>query len=95
MPIETQTVRNHGALSDGLRKGIFVKSAERRAGIVAVKLIAEYLERAHQFERMASHETDAKLKAEFEKQAMAYHKLAAKRAEETGLPLPKDQPNPD
>ena len=56
-----------------------------------MKLIAEYLERAHQFERMASQETDPRLKAEFEKQALAYHKLAAKRAEESGLPLPKDE----
>lgn len=51
-----------------------------------MKLIAEYLERAHQFERMAEHETDPKLKADFEKQAKAYHKLAVKRAEETHLP---------
>jgi hypothetical protein len=57
------------------------------------KMAAEYLERAHQFERMASHETDPDVKAEFEKQALAYQKLAAKRAEEMGLPLPKDQPN--
>ena len=54
-----------------------------------MKLIAEYLEHAHQFERMASHETDSKLKAEFQKQALAYQKLAAKRAKELGLPLPK------
>jgi len=53
-----------------------------------VKLIAEYLERAHQFERMADHESDPKLKAELEKQAKAYHTLAAKRALETGLSLP-------
>jgi hypothetical protein len=56
---------------------------------ISVQLIAEYLERAHQFERLAAHETDAKLKADFEKQAKAYRKLAEKRAEETGLPLPK------
>lgn len=53
-----------------------------------MKLVAEYLESAHQFERMASHETDPKLKAEFEKQALAYQKLAVKRAQEMGLPLP-------
>jgi hypothetical protein len=55
-----------------------------------VKLIAEYLERAHQFERLAAHETDPKLKSNLEKQARAYRKLAEKRAKETGLPLPKD-----
>lgn len=57
-----------------------------------MKLVAEYLERAHQFERMASHETDPKLKADFEKQALAYHRLAGKRAKELGLPLPTDKP---
>lgn len=56
-----------------------------------MKLIAEYLERAHQFERLASRETDPKVKVDFEKQALAYHKLAEKRAKETGLPVPKDQ----
>ena len=54
-----------------------------------MKLVAEYLERAHVFERMADHEADPALKAEFEKQARAYHKLAEKRAAETGLPLPR------
>ena len=59
-----------------------------------MKLIAEYLERAHQFERMASQATDAKLKAEFEKQALAYHKLAAKRAKER-LSSPNDKSTPN
>jgi hypothetical protein len=58
-----------------------------------VKLIAEYLERAHQFERMAAAEKDSRLKADFEKQALAYHKLAEKRARETGLPMPKNEEN--
>lgn len=53
-----------------------------------MKLIAEYLERAHQFERMAAAEVDSRLKADFEKQAEAYRKLAEKRARETGLPMP-------
>lgn len=56
-----------------------------------MKLVAEYLERAHQFERMAAAEVDPKLKAEFERQAMAYQNLAVKRAKETGLPLPKGE----
>jgi hypothetical protein len=46
-----------------------------------VKLIAEYLERAHQFERLAAHETDPKLKSNLEKQARAYRKLAEKRTD--------------
>lgn len=54
-----------------------------------VKLTAEYLERAHQFERMAAAENDPALQADFEKQARAYRKLAEKRTQDnTGLPLP-------
>ena len=56
-----------------------------------MKLVAEYLERAHQFEQMAAAEADPKLKAEFERQAKAYQNLAVKRAKETGLPLPKGE----
>ena len=55
-----------------------------------MKLIAEYLERAHQFERMAAAEKDSKLKADLEKQALDYRKLAEKRAKQTGLSLPKN-----
>jgi hypothetical protein len=56
-----------------------------------MKMIAEYLERAHQFERMAARETDPRLKADFDKQAKAYQALAAKRALELGLPVPPDK----
>ncbi len=72
----------------------WVSNPQERRGS-AVKLVAEYLERAHQFERLASHETDPKLKADFEKQAQAYYELAGKRAEATGMPLPKGNPSPD
>ncbi len=41
---------------------------------------------------MAASESDPKPKAEFLKQALAYQKLAVKRAEEMGLPLPEDNP---
>jgi hypothetical protein len=61
--------------------------------VTFVKLIAEYLERAHQFERMAAAEADSALKADFEKQAKAYRKLAEKRARETGLPMPTGDGN--
>jgi hypothetical protein len=54
----------------------------------AVKMIAEYLEHALQFERMAAEESDAKLKADLEKQAKAYRKLAGERASKLGLPPP-------
>jgi hypothetical protein len=37
----------------------------------AVKMIAEYLENAQKFERMAADEENPKIKAQFEKQAQA------------------------
>ena len=45
-----------------------------------MKMLAEYLEKAIAFERMAADEKDAKLKADLEKQAAAYRKLAVQRA---------------
>ena len=56
-------------------------------------MIAEYIEHALQFERMAADEKDPKLRAELEKQATAYRKLAAERAQRLGLKMPpKDGP---
>ena len=53
-------------------------------------MIAEYLEHALQFERMAAEATDPKLKESFEKQAIAYRKLAEARAGELNLrPVPR------
>jgi hypothetical protein len=43
--------------------------------------LAEYLESAHQFERLAADETNPPIKAQFEKQAEAYRKLVERRAE--------------
>jgi hypothetical protein len=45
-----------------------------------VKLIAEYLEQAVKFYRMAAEATDPKLKESLQKQGDAYRKLADKRA---------------
>ena len=45
-----------------------------------MKMLAEYLEKAIAFERMAADEKDTKLKADLEKQAAAYRKLAVQRA---------------
>jgi hypothetical protein len=45
-----------------------------------MKMIAEYLERALQFERMAAEEADALLKQQLLKQAADYRRLAEKRA---------------
>jgi hypothetical protein len=50
------------------------------------------LDNATKFERMAARESDPTLKAEFEKQAKAYRKLAEQRARKYGYatsPQPK------
>jgi hypothetical protein len=51
-----------------------------------MKMIAEYLEHAIQFERMAAGATDPALKESLSKQAHAYRKLAEERAERLHLP---------
>jgi hypothetical protein len=59
-----------------------------------MKMIAEYLERALSFERMAATETNPAIKALFEKQATAYRKLIADRTKELGLDDPRYLNNP-
>jgi hypothetical protein len=53
-----------------------------------MKMLAEYLENAIKFERLAAEEKDPALKADFERQATSYRKLAEKRAKEYGLQVP-------
>ena len=53
-----------------------------------MKMLAEYFEKAITFERMAADEKDATLKADLEKQAAAYRKLAVQRAKQYKLDLP-------
>jgi hypothetical protein len=55
-----------------------------------MKMLAEYLEKAITFEKMAAAEKDAKLRADLEKQA-AYRKLATERAKKLKLPVPPPQ----
>jgi hypothetical protein len=57
-----------------------------------MKLVAEYLDRALQFERMADAAQDPQLRDQLTQQAAAYRKLATKRALQLGLPAP-DEPN--
>jgi hypothetical protein len=57
-----------------------------------MKMVAEYLQKAHEFRRFAETEQDAKRKADLLAQAEAYEKLAVKRAKEHGLPSPKLEP---
>jgi hypothetical protein len=61
-----------------------------------MKLVTEYLEQAVQFDRMAAEADDPKLKGSLQKQAIAYRKLAEKRATELKLPpinMPLPSPN--
>ena len=54
-----------------------------------MKMVAEYLEKALDFERLAVLENDPELKASLLRQAQAYRKLAAERAlREKLTPLP-------
>jgi hypothetical protein len=65
------------------------------SGIIppAMKLLTEYLERAINLERLAASEQDSKFKTELLNQAAAYRKMAAKRAEQYGLPPPSPPEN--
>ena len=53
-----------------------------------MKMVAEYLEYALQFEQLASREQNPQSKADVEKQAAAYRKLATDRAKKLGLERP-------
>jgi hypothetical protein len=64
------------------------------ASVNSVKMIAEYLENALHFERMAAEASDPALKESLGKQALAYRKLATERAERLHLPRPP-APQPD
>jgi hypothetical protein len=70
--------------------------AERIVDVSAVEtsmsldLLTQYLDHALTFERMAEDETNGGLKADFERQANAYRRLAAQRARRLGLPLPSE-----
>jgi hypothetical protein len=59
-----------------------------------MKMLTEYLERAIEFEQLAASEQNEAFKAELLKQAAAYRKLAAKRAERYGLPMPSPPESP-
>ncbi|OSI74428.1 hypothetical protein BSZ21_05835 [Bradyrhizobium canariense] len=50
------------------------------------------IERALQFEELANNEADPNFKSELLKQADAYRKLAAQRAQKYGLPPPSMPP---
>jgi hypothetical protein len=74
------------------RMGPFSSAAKpespHRAESTTMKTIAEYREDALKFERLAADEQNPELKAQFEKQAVTYRKLASKRERALGLPPP-------
>ena len=53
-----------------------------------MKMVAEYLEKALDFERLAAQEENTELKASFLAQARAYRQLADERATLTDAPIP-------
>ena len=53
-----------------------------------MKMVAEYLEHALQFEKLAEDAQDPAFKASLLKQAVAYRKLAGERAETLKAPEP-------
>lgn len=53
-----------------------------------MKLLTDYLERAAQLERLAADETDVEFRSQLLAQAQSYRNLAAKRAQDYGLPMP-------
>ena len=53
-----------------------------------MKFIAEYLDKALQFEQLAALENNGQLKGSLLEQAKAYRKLAAERAKREGLSVP-------
>jgi uncharacterized protein (DUF58 family) len=54
-----------------------------------MKLITEYIADAVNFERLAAVETNPEVRAQLEKQAAAYRRLAAQRAKQIGVPAPE------
>jgi hypothetical protein len=58
-----------------------------------MKMLAEYVEHARQFDQMAAAETNPKLKAVLHAQAEAYRKLAIARAKKLGLHAPPKPEN--
>jgi hypothetical protein len=57
-----------------------------------MKTIAEYLAEAAKFDRMANDEKSLDVKVAMQKQAAAYRKLAAERAEKLGIAPPEIRP---
>jgi hypothetical protein len=53
-----------------------------------MKLLVQYLERARQLQKLAASETDSAFKDQLLAQALAYRKLAEKRAKDHALPGP-------
>jgi len=53
-------------------------------------MLAEYLDHALEFERMAANEQNPQVKVQLEKQAAAYRKLAAGRAKLLGMEPPPE-----
>jgi hypothetical protein len=54
-----------------------------------MQTVIEYLERAQQFERLAAEAEDEDLKQVLMAQAEGYRIIAARRADQIGVPMPR------
>ncbi len=69
-----------------------VESAPRGVPwIRRMKVVADYLERAHRLERLANAEQNPRARKALQEQAGEYYDLAAKRAKKLNLPMPRDK----
>ena len=57
---------------------------------MSLDLLTQYIDHALTFERMADAELNQGLKADLERQAAAYRRLATNHARKLGLPLPSN-----
>ncbi len=55
---------------------------------MSLDLLNQYIDHALTFERLADAESNRAVKADLERQASAYRRLAATRARKLGLPAP-------
>jgi hypothetical protein len=61
---------------------------------MSLDLLTQYIDHALTFERMADVEPNQGFKADLERQASAYRRLAANLAKKLGLPLPSEPERP-
>lgn len=87
-PEPRQPLSCRGFSVSHLTRASFCREMTREGRGSSVKLVADYLEDARQFERLAAAEKNVDAKKQLQDQAEAYYKLAVKRAKALNLPVP-------